>query len=120
MSTRRPTHSARASHATQQAHSADDGQSRGPALHHDPLSDDDVLERFYRPSENPLELSATAKKPRPTHYKIICISLYNDDIERLERLVETLKSRGHTKANKSQLIRAALDQVDLDKVPKSH
>ncbi len=35
-------------------------------------------------------------------------------------MVETLKGRGHTKANKSQLIRAALDQVDLDKVPRSH
>jgi len=98
------------------------------ALHHDPLGDEQILEHFYRPPREPLaippdpsdELSAPAKKAKPAHYKIVCISLYNDDIERLERMVDTLKRRGHTKANKSQLIRAALDQVDLEKVPKSH
>jgi hypothetical protein len=99
---------------------SEDSNARGPALHHDPLSNDEVLERFYRPNQSPLSVAEATKKPRPSHYKIICISLYNDDIERLERLVDTLKRRGHTKANKSQLIRAALDQVDLDKVPKSH
>ena len=31
-----------------------------------------------------------------------------------------LKRRGYTKANKSQLIRAALAQVDLDKIPKGY
>jgi hypothetical protein len=98
----------------------------GPALHHNPLADEQILEQFYRPvaapleEESPLARTATPKKARPTHYKIVCISLYTDDIERLERMVDTLKRRGHTKANKSQLIRAALDQVDLDKVPRSH
>jgi hypothetical protein len=33
-------------------------------------------------------------------------------------MVDDLKSRGMTKANRSALIRAALDQVDLAKVPK--
>ncbi len=59
-------------------------------------------------------------KPKPTHYKIVCISLYVEDIEHLEGMVQELKRRGHTKANKSQLIRAALDQVDLDRIPKSY
>ena len=58
------------------------------------------------------------KKPKPSHYKIVCISLYNEDIARLESLVAELKRRGYSKANKSQLIRAALEQIDLDKVPK--
>jgi hypothetical protein len=93
-------------------------RSNGPALHHDPLAEEQILERFYRPET--AITPAKAKPPKPTHYKIVCISLYTDDIERLERMVETLKGRGHTKANKSQLIRAALDQVDLDKVPRSH
>ena len=35
-----------------------------------------------------------------------------------EAMVRELKRRGHFKANKSQLIRYALSQVDLDKVPK--
>jgi hypothetical protein len=101
-------------------------RAAGPALHHDPLSDEQILERFYRPEPavtRPVEqdeaLTKKAKPPKPTHYKIVCISLYTDDIERLERMVETLKGRGHTKANKSQLIRTALDQIDLDKVPRS-
>lgn len=60
------------------------------------------------------------KKVKPTHYKIVCISLYVEDIARLDSLVAELKRRGHTKANKSQVIRAALEQIDLDKVPKAH
>jgi hypothetical protein len=60
------------------------------------------------------------KKPKPSHYKIVCISLYTEDIARLDGLVAELKRRGHTKANKSQVIRAALEQIDLDKVPKAH
>lgn len=55
---------------------------------------------------------------KPTHYKVICISLYNKDLQRLDDMVETLKAKGLTKANRSALIRAALEQVDLEKVPK--
>jgi hypothetical protein len=55
---------------------------------------------------------------KPTHYKVICISMYTKDLEKLDQLVSELKSRGLTKANRSALIRAALDQVDLDRVPR--
>ncbi len=55
---------------------------------------------------------------KPTHYKVICISMYTKDLERLDQLVTELKARGLTKANRSALIRAALDQVDLDRVPR--
>jgi hypothetical protein len=55
---------------------------------------------------------------KPKHYKVICISMYTRDLERLDDLVEDLKSRGVTKASRSALIRAALDQVDLDKIPR--
>jgi hypothetical protein len=53
---------------------------------------------------------------RPTHYKVICISMYTRDLEELEAKVAELKRRGWTKANKSQLIRLALSQIDLDKL----
>lgn len=56
---------------------------------------------------------------RPEHYKVVSISLYVEDIERLNDLVRELKKRGHYKANKSQIIRHALAQIDLDRVPKS-
>ncbi|MRG91265.1 hypothetical protein [Polyangium spumosum] len=73
---------------------------------------------FYTPAGRP---SARAQKPaaeRPTHYKVICISMYTDDLERLDEMVDALKARGLTKANRSALIRHALEQVDLEKVPK--
>ena len=95
-------------------------QSEQRVLVDNPL--DEVLEGFYKPRA----ISAVARpvtpvrKPKPTHYKIVCISLYLEDIERLEAMVAELKRSGHSKANKSQLIRAALDQVDLSRIPKSY
>lgn len=55
---------------------------------------------------------------KPTHYKVICISLYNEDLERLDAMVDELKQRGFTKANRSALIRFALENADLSKVQK--
>ncbi|GAC1569315.1 MAG: hypothetical protein NVS3B20_22730 [Polyangiales bacterium] len=55
---------------------------------------------------------------KPPHYKVICISLYNDDLSRLDGMVDELKERGFTKANRSALIRFALENVDLTKAKK--
>ena len=71
---------------------------------------------FYTPRVDPLPRMSPSDKP--THYKVICISLYTKDLDRLDGMVEALKERGVTKASRSALIRAALDQVDLDKVPR--
>ncbi|MHC4836999.1 MAG: hypothetical protein ACYTF3_02265 [Planctomycetota bacterium] len=57
------------------------------------------------------------RAPKPTHYKVVSISLYMEDIERLEALVAALKSRGESRANKSLVIREALRQLDVDAVP---
>lgn len=64
------------------------------------------------------EGNATLKREKPSHYKVICISLYNEDLGRLDAMVKDLKERGFPKANRSLLIRHALTEVDLDKVPK--
>ncbi len=72
---------------------------------------------FYTPRVEPVPRLAVVTD-KPTHYKVICISLYTKDLERLDGMVDTLKARGVTKANRSALIRAALDQVDLEKVPR--
>ena len=83
---------------------------------HDPLSDADAIlsEEYYGRRQKP---AAAAQKPaRPTHYKVICISMYTRDLEELDAKVAELKRRGWTKANKSQLIRLALSQIDLDKL----
>ena len=44
--------------------------------------------------------------------------MYTDDLKRLDGMVDELKLRGQTKANRSALIRYALGAVDLDRVPK--
>jgi len=90
---------------------------------HDPLSDADAIlsEEYYGrrsvPRQGEVEEGPRRRgAEKPTHYKVICISMYNRDIEELEAKVAELKRRGWTKANKSQLIRLALSQIDLDKL----
>ena len=97
---------------------------------HDPLSDADAIlsEEYYGrrargpgPGPGPDDDAAPRRRVasgqgKPTHYKVICISMYTRDIEELEAKVAELKRRGWTKASKSQLIRLALSQVDLDKL----
>jgi hypothetical protein len=85
---------------------------------HDPLSDADVIlsEEYYGKRVDGAA-PKRAKQPRPTHYKVICISMYTRDLEELDAKVAELKRRGWTKANKSQLIRLALSQIDITKLP---
>jgi hypothetical protein len=64
------------------------------------------------------ETEPARRTQKPTHYKVICISLYNQDLKRLDAMVDTLKARGMTKANRSALIRYALGEVDLESVPR--
>ena len=75
--------------------------------------------KFYAPlgDEAPRRAKLVASE-KPSHYKVICISLYTSDLDKLDRMVEELKARGLTKANRSALIRFALGEVDLDKVPR--
>lgn len=87
----------------------------------------DVLEgAFYvplegaassEPPESETRLRAARRAEKDSlHYKVICISLYNEDLHKLDAMVDELKGRGFTKANRSALIRTALEQVDLSKV----
>lgn len=94
---------------------------------HDPLADADAIlsEEYYgrrregadEPRKARAGTSPGTEKARPTHYKVICISMYTRDLEDLDAKVAELKRRGWTKANKSQLIRLALSQIDIDKLP---
>ncbi len=105
--------------------------SEAKILESDPLTGTEEIlrDKFYgqdkgQPAEGAQEQRVSTatpqkrtKKEKPTHYKVVCISLYTQDIENLEATVAELKRRGHTKANKSQLIRQALRQLDIDKLP---
>jgi len=73
---------------------------------------------FYSPDAKPTRGRKAKPPPKPSHYKVICISLYTKDLDRLDERVDELKARGITKANRSALIRVALEQLDLEKVPR--
>ena len=68
---------------------------------HDPLSDADAIlsEEYYgrrARTEDDAPKKRVQNGPRPTHYKVICISMYTRDIEELEAKVAELKRRGWT------------------------
>ena len=75
-----------------------------------------AVEEFFSPKIKQRALGEAASA-KPEHYKVVSISLYLDDIERLSHIVTELKSRGHSRANKSMVIREALRQLDLDNFP---
>ena len=79
-----------------------------------------AVEEFFDPKV-PSRVSKRAPiveaEQRPTHYKVISISLYTEDIERLGQLVTELKKQGHSRANKSMVIREALRQLKVSDVP---
>jgi hypothetical protein len=98
--------------------------SDSKVLQHDPLSETEKIlrdEYYGRRATAATDVAASQvqrvrKKEKPTHYKVVCISMYLKDIESLEAKVAELKRRGFTKANKSQLIRYALSQLDVEKL----
>jgi hypothetical protein len=98
----------------------DDGSGLGAARVLDGDEVQGVLSgSFYSPASGTMpKVPAPKSAEKPTHYKVICISMYTKDLERLDQLVEQLKARGMTKANRSALIRVALDMLDLEKVPR--
>ena len=79
-----------------------------------PLLTDEIFLRSYT------DLAPPPKKAKPDHYKVVSISLYKEDIALLEQLVKEAKRLGHSKANKSQIIRCALHTLDLSKLPKTY
>ncbi len=105
---------------------ARNARAPSPALALDEAVDEVLRDTFFSP-ERPLRELADgddrpgprrAAKERPSHYKVICISMYTDDLERLDAAVRELKRRGYTKANRSAVLRAAVAQLDLAKVPR--
>lgn len=81
-------------------------------------AEDERPAAFFAPKGTVVAGGREKRDEKPIHYKVICISMYTDDLARLDTMVESLKARGLTKANRSALIRYALGEVNLDRVPK--
>ena len=90
------------------------------------LEDDEVsavLRDTFYGGKSGKRRRAKAKKPKlkkPDHYDVICISLYNEDLAQLDKMVAKLKKRGHRRISRSALIRFALDQVDIGDFPRAY
>lgn len=90
------------------------------------FGDDEVREvlrdSFYAPAqkEQPKKKAKKKKAKKPDHYDVICISLYKEDLARLDEKVSALKAKGHRKMSRSALIRYALDTADLAALPRSY
>ena len=103
--------------------------TRKPALGDDVLGDipspEAIMRKhFYRKSEEAAEPDVP---PPPTEedgenagFRRVNISLFPEDIELLDAMVRTLRKRGYRRVSKSQIIRYALQTVDLEKMPQSY
>ena len=82
---------------------------------------DEVLrETFYDERSSRPKVAKRKPKAKPDHYEVICISLYKEDLARLDEKVAQLKALGHRKMSRSALIRFALDTVALNDLPRSY
>jgi hypothetical protein len=95
-------------------------------LGEDPLGDDPLLETLYE--TEPASPRSLRRRGRPTGggrrpladgqtYRLVTFSFYEEDVERLDALLAEAKARGHRKASRSQIVRLALRQVNLDELP---
>lgn len=79
-----------------------------------------VQVRAVRKAPTPKPTRRRRREKPPQHYKVLSISLYNEDIEQMDDFVKELKKQGFTRMNRSALIRFALDQVDISKMPRGY
>jgi hypothetical protein len=85
-----------------------------------------MRKHFYRKSEEVVEPEEPEGQPQPAEgeedagFRRVNISLFPEDIELLNEMVRTLRKRGYRRVSKSQIIRYALQTVDLEKMPQSY
>ena len=84
----------------------------------DPVAADDAPSKPRLAALGPSGERKKPKRQKADHYEILCISMYVEDLARLDAKVAALKGRGHRRMTRSALIRYALDRLALDDVPK--
>ena len=79
-----------------------------------------LRDTFYQGKKSKRRPARAKKRAKADHYDVICISLYKEDLARLDAMVAKLKKRGHRRVSRSALIRFALDQVDPKDFPRAY
>jgi hypothetical protein len=102
--------------------------TKKPALGDDVLgeipSPETIMRKhFYRKSEETTEPERQlppVDEEEDAGFRRVNISLFPEDIELLNEMVRILRKRGYRRVSKSQIIRYALQSVDLEKMPQSY
>ncbi len=94
----------------------------------DPLAGeaDPLAEHFYRrapPTSVPEKTRRSRAKGRQPlkegrTFRLVTFSFYEEDVARLDALLEQAKKNGHKRVSRSQIVRLALRQVDVGDLPE--
>lgn len=95
----------------------------------DPLAGadaDPLAEHFYRrappttPAEKPKRAKVKGRQPlkEGRTFRLVTFSFYEEDVARLDALLEQAKKNGHKRVSRSQIVRLALRQVDVSDLPE--
>jgi hypothetical protein len=106
----------------------------GEGLGDDPLGADPLLETLYAPTgalpdggrraprkKRAASTSGRSKERKPLPdgqtWRLVTFSFYEEDVARLDALLDEARKRGYRRVSRSQIVRLALRQVDLSKLP---
>jgi hypothetical protein len=86
---------------------------------------DPLVEHFYQrpraeaPEPKPRRARAKGRQPlkEGRTWRLVTFSFYEEDVARLDALLLEAKKRGHKRVSRSQIVRLALRQVDLEDLP---
>ena len=86
----------------------------------DPLAggEDPLATHFYQAAK-PRKVRAKGRQPLPDgkSWRLVTFSFYEEDVRRLDALLAEAKKKGHRRVSRSQIVRLALRNVDLDGLP---
>ena len=90
-------------------------------LGENPLANDVLMQAFYAPAKK----RVAGKKSRGRqplkdgrNFRLVTFSFYEEDVARLDALLTQARQLGHRRVSRSQIVRLALRQVDVSKLPE--
>ena len=98
----------------QKKNAPQDGMGSNPLNEADPLA-----ETLYARNSKATGKGKAGRKPQKEgqSWRLVTFSFYEEDVQLLDSLLADAKARGLRKVNRSQLMRFALRQIDLDQFP---